>query len=155
MLRRTGLIKPVPLVFAIEKMFSDCIYETGSGTATDFAPALLAHVQKTGRVPELRLIRRKGESKPWALDDLLSLESKTVFNVKSVLVMFQEANWDVDRITHTDIRNVHTYIGEIRLCRTKQTIDPPAEKYQFEETALVHHMKRLKGDEFVEETRTV
>ncbi|KAK0657747.1 hypothetical protein B0T16DRAFT_317985 [Cercophora newfieldiana] len=147
MLLQKGFIKtPIGLFNTLENpnFFADCFYTNGEPPTSDFAQALL---QQTSRAAQMAASRKQAgrevaKSSSSSIHDLLGADLNLVFNVKSLLVTFQTAGWDPDRIPDADVPLVSGIAG-LRISRTKRITNPNTGKAELENTELVRRIKEL------------
>ena len=127
MLVQKGYIaKPVGLFASLEEMLPTSFFVDGKAPVTNFDQALTARIDQTGGRRarfERRGIRSNVARSAVDIHGLLDLSANRFFTTKSNLVLYRQAEWDVDRIPDTEV-SWPSLLAMSRLSSVKQITDP-------------------------------
>ncbi|KAK4167920.1 hypothetical protein QBC43DRAFT_361571 [Cladorrhinum sp. PSN259] len=143
MLVKTGYIKkPVGLYMTLQCMFQNILFEDGKIPKDKFEDGLVAMfgaIIGTRREEKARDRARKSIRGKQFGEECILHETITAFKQKSALMVYHEADWDLDCIPDSEAPWPST-LTTFRLARTKRIMDRTTGRERLEETALV---KRL------------
>ena len=126
MLVQKGYItNPVGIFASLEDMFATTFFVGGKCPVADFDKALMAQIDQTGGRRahfERRGIRRNMARSAVDIHGLLDLSANRFFTTKSILVLYRQADWDLDRIPDTEVP-WPSLLALSRLSCVKQTTD--------------------------------
>ncbi|KAF9877452.1 hypothetical protein CkaCkLH20_05152 [Colletotrichum karsti] len=144
LVQKGHLAGPVGVYACLEELLAEDFFENGIIPKSNFHAALAARMRNAKSNP------RKAHSRPSALPQqdldlqtLLDLHANKNFRMKSNLLLYREAGWNVDRIPDSDIEP-RTMFGWARISQTKRVIDLATGQQRFEDTELIRRA-RAKG----------
>ncbi|SPQ19181.1 5fef2285-2abb-49d2-9a44-8740aab37832 [Thermothielavioides terrestris] len=142
MLVQTGrLKKPVEIFASISTLFQSAFFLDGKIPTTGFGKALTTLYDKTGRYrATLARANRRADARSGGVHRTLSPDTNRFIQRKSNLLLYRQADWNVDRIPDADVP-VRSMLGRVRLSQTKQTVDPTTGAARLEETDLVRRAR--------------
>ena len=120
------ITRPVGLFASLEDMFATTFFVDGKCPVADFDKALVARIDQAGGRRahfERRGIRRNATHSAVDIHGLLDLSANRFFTTKSNLVLYRQAEWDLDRIPDTEVP-WPSLLAISRLACVKQTTDP-------------------------------
>lgn len=144
MLLQKGFIKkPIGLFQKLQDLTAHVYFPGGKIPTSHFHQPLLRNIKEAHRAEQNRKIARSQQSKNFA-KEFTNYDSIRMFKEKSALMACSEAEWDIDRVSDTDIP-FPTILGTIRLARTKQITDPVTGQKRLEDTVLVRRLRTPTG----------
>ncbi|KAK1975498.1 hypothetical protein LZ30DRAFT_605505 [Colletotrichum cereale] len=150
MLVKTGYLKmPNQLYHSIQNAFRDCIFHNGEVPMYNFGQILTRRVNdlwgtgKQKQKGEQCLMAQEARGVHGALDPSLNL----LFKKKSNLLLYRDANWDIESIPDGDIEP-RSSLAMLRISQAKQVPDAQTGKKTLKETDLIRRAKtELKVDD--------
>lgn len=140
MLVQKGYVAPAVGLFAsLEDIFPTTFFVDGKKPVADFDEALTARIGQTGGRRahfERRGIRRNATRSAVDIHGLLDLSANRIFTTKSSLVLYRQAEWDLDRIPDAEVP-WPSLLALSRLACTKQITDPLTGAKTMQETDIV------------------
>lgn len=147
MLVRKGLIqRRVGLFVALEELFSEALFVGGKIPTSRFAEAYDARL-RLAEARDLTAQRWSSLRNSQRANDIhgaLQLSINRCFREKSVLRLYREANWNLDRIPDD---SVPPALLCLRIGQAKRSIDPVTDKRSVNDTALFKRARRQGIDE--------
>ncbi|KAK2000775.1 hypothetical protein LX36DRAFT_738594 [Colletotrichum falcatum] len=136
------------LYHSLQNLFRDCIFHNGEVPAYNFGRCLTRRVadfrdtEKQEQKFERRVIAWKTRG-PYGLDPSVNL----VFKKRTYLLLYRDADWDIESIPDGDIEPRST-LAMLRISQAKQALDLQTGKKTLEETDLIRRAKaELKVDD--------
>jgi hypothetical protein len=135
------LKKPIWLFRVLESAFKSAFFVDGEVPQSNFAPALLALIRKFSSYQPRSQRQAGGPAfESTTIHHIMSPDANRFYKQKSNLILYREANWNVEQIPDANI-DFHTMHALFRLGQTKHTVDPATGRKRLEETDLVQRAR--------------
>ena len=144
LVKKRYITQPVGLFASLEEFFATAFFVGGKCPVADFDKALVARIDQTGGRRahfERRGIRRHATRSAVDIHGLLDVSANRFFTTKSSLVLYRQAEWDLDRIPDTEVQ-WPSLLAMSRLSCVKQTTDTLTGAPILQENDIV---KRARG----------
>ncbi|KAI2470526.1 hypothetical protein F4781DRAFT_175854 [Annulohypoxylon bovei var. microspora] len=150
MLVQKGYItKPVGLFATLQDLYTTAFFAEGEVPSSNFSEAFADRVKETSThraTFERRSIRRTAARTGVDIHAILDLEGNRFFKTKPYLMLYRQADWNIERIPEKDIEAI-SMLSMLRLSQAKSVVDPVTGKRRLEDTDLVRRSKAAGMDD--------